>query len=191
MTGTGKGQGTVLGGMLAVMWIVFIASWLSGGQLLLLGVIPRTLIGLRGVVFAPFLHGSLAHLASNSIPFVVLGWLVTLRDSRHFLSVTIAGMLASGLTAWLFGAPGSIHIGASGLIFAYLGFLILSGWYARSLFSIVLSIVVTILWGGLILGVMPVSPGISWQAHLGGFIGGVLAARQYRVPRESADISPA
>ena len=191
MTGTGKGQGTVLGGMLALMWIVFIASWLSGGQLLLLGVIPRTLIGLRGVVFAPFLHGSLAHLVSNSIPFVVLGWLVTLRDPRHFLSVTIAGMVASGMATWLFGAPGSIHIGASGLIFAYLGFLILSGWYARSVFSIFLSIIVTLLWGGLILGVMPVSPGISWQAHLGGFIGGVLAARQHRTPRESADLSPA
>src|SRR5512141_3127687 len=177
MTGTMKGQGTVVGGMLAAMWIVFIASWLSGGQLLMLGVIPRTLTGLRGVVFAPFLHGSLAHLVSNSIPFVVLGWLVTLRDSRHLLSVTITGMIASGLTAWLFGAPGSIHIGASGLIFAYLGFLILSGWYARSVFSILLSIIVTLLWGGLILGVMPVSPGISWQAHLGGFIGGVLAAR--------------
>jgi membrane associated rhomboid family serine protease len=183
MTGTAKGQGKILAGMLAAMWIVFIASWLSGGQLLLLGVIPRTLIGLRGIVFAPFLHGSLAHLVSNSIPFLILGWLVMLRDRSHFLPVTIAGMLTSGMTAWLFGAPGSIHIGASGLVFAYLGFLILSGWYARSPASIVLSIVVTILWGGLILGVVPISPGISWQAHLGGFIGGVLAAREYRSPR--------
>ena len=177
-----KEQAIVLGAALALMWIIFIASWMTGGTLLMLGVIPRTAIGLRGIIFAPFLHGSLHHLLANSIPFAVLGWLVMLRDSRHFVPVTVAAMIASGMMAWLFGAAGSVHIGASGVIFGYLGFLILSGWYARSMFSIVLSIVVTLLWGGLILGVMPGVAGISWQAHLGGFIGGVLAARAYRTP---------
>ncbi len=176
-----KAQATVLGGALVAMWVVFIASWMTGGALLSLGISPRTAIGLRGILFAPFLHGSLNHLLANSIPFVLLGWLVMLRDTRHFLPVTAAAMLGSGLTAWLLGAPGSVHIGASGVVFGYLGFLMLSGWYARSVGSIILSIIVTVLWGGLILGVMPGEAGISWQAHLGGFLGGVLAAREYRV----------
>lgn len=180
---TVKGQATVLGGALALMWAVFIASWLSGGALISLGIIPRTAIGLRGIMFAPFLHGSFHHLLANSIPFAILGWLVMLRDSRHFVPVTAFAMLSSGMMAWLLGAPGSVHIGASGVVFGYLGFLMLSGWYARSALSIALSIIVTVLWGGLVLGVMPGDAGISWQAHLGGFLGGILAAREYRAPR--------
>ena len=166
--------------MLAAMWLVFIASALSGGVLIGLGVIPRNLIGLRGILFAPFIHASLQHLLANSIPFLILGWLVMLRDSRHFTSVTIAAMVGSGMVAWLFGAPGSVHVGASGVIFGYLGFLIVSGWYVRSLASVALSVLVTLVWGSLILGVMPGAAGISWQAHLGGFIAGVLTARTYR-----------
>lgn len=172
----------VLGGSLAAMWVVFLAVVLSGGSLLSLGVIPRTGVGLRGILFAPFLHGSLNHIVANSIPFVVLGWLVMLRDSRHFLIVTLYAMLGSGIMAWLLGARGSVHIGASGVIFGYLGFLILSGWFARSFSSILISVVVTVMWGGILLGVMPGQAGISWQAHFGGFIGGVLAARRFRVP---------
>jgi membrane associated rhomboid family serine protease len=185
-----KGQAFVLGGTLAVFWSVFVINFLLGGALLTLGVIPRTMIGLRGILFAPFLHGSLNHLVANSIPFLVLGWMVMLRDERHFIPVTLAGMVGSGLMAWLLGAPGSVHIGASGVIFGYLGFLMLSGWYARSFGSIVLSIVVTLVWGSLVLGMMPGSPGISWQAHVGGFLGGVLAARAFRVRRPQASLTP-
>ena len=176
-------QAKVLGGTLALMWLVFAATALSGDTLLRLGIIPRTASGLRGIFFAPFLHGSLAHIMANSIPFVVLGWLVMLRDARHFVPVTLAAMLGSGVLAWLLGAPGSVHIGASGVIFGYLGFLILSGWFARSFFSILLSILVTALWGGMVLGVVPGESGISWQAHLGGFLGGVLAASMFKESR--------
>jgi membrane associated rhomboid family serine protease len=183
MTRTLKAQAIVLGGALVVLWIVFFLTLLSGGSLLGFGIIPRTAIGLRGIFFAPFLHGSTSHLIANSIPFVLMGWLVMLRDSRHFIPVTLYAMLGSGLAAWLFGAPGSVHIGASGVIFGYLGFLILSGWYARSFASIVLSVFVTVTWGSIIFGVMPGQDGISWQAHLGGFIGGVLAARRFRTSR--------
>src|SRR5688572_23633417 len=168
---------TVLGGTLAVFWIVFVVNMLLGGALFSFGVIPRTAIGLRGILFAPFLHGSLDHIVANSIPFVVLGWMVMLRDEKHFIPVTVAGMLGSGLMAWLLGAPGTVHIGASGVIFGYLGFLMLTGWYTRSFLSILLSIVVTLVWGSLVLGMLPGAPGISWQAHVGGFLGGVLAAR--------------
>ena len=165
------------------MWIVYFVSVATGGALLALGVIPRTLIGLRGILFAPFLHGSLNHIFANSIPFLVLGWLVMLRDSRHFTAVTIASMIGSGGMAWLVGAPGSVHIGASGVIFGYLGFLILAGWFARSVGSVLLSVIVIFVWGGMIAGVMPGDAGISWQAHLGGFLGGAYAASRFRMSR--------
>ena len=167
------------------MWAVFLATKLLGDTLLSLGVIPRTMVGLRGIIFAPFLHGSLAHIMANTIPFVVLGWLVMLRDARHFLPVTVLAMIGSGVMAWLIGAPRSVHVGASGVIFGYLGFLILSGWFARSFASIALSLVVVFVWGGMVLGVMPGQAGISWQAHLGGFLGGAFAASLFKVPRNA------
>jgi membrane associated rhomboid family serine protease len=179
ITTTLKTQAMVLGGTLAVFWAVFVVNTLLGGSLLVFGVIPRTMIGLRGILFAPFLHASLNHIVANSIPFVVLGWMVMLRDQRHFIPVTVAAMVGSGLAAWLLGAPGSVHIGASGVIFGYLGFLMLTGWYARSVSSILLSVLVTLVWGSLVFGMIPGTPGISWQEHIGGFLGGVLAARSF------------
>lgn len=178
-----KTQAMVLGGFLAAFWLVFVASSLSGRALLNFGVIPRTTIGLRGILFGPFLHARLNHILANSFPFVVLGWLVMVRDARHFIAVTLAAMIGSGLAAWLLGAPGSVHIGASGVIFGYLGFLMLSGWYTRSPVSILLSLLVTFVWGSILLGVIPREAGISWQAHLGGFVGGVFAARLFRRTR--------
>jgi membrane associated rhomboid family serine protease len=184
-----KTQAVVLGGTLAVFWAVFIVNTVLGGSLLTWGVIPRTTIGLRGILFAPFLHATLDHIVANSIPFLALGWMVMLRDERHFIPVTLAGMVGSGLVAWLLGAPGSVHIGASGVIFGYLGFLMLTGWYTRSFGSILLSVIVTLAWGSLVLGMMPGQPGISWPAHIGGFLGGVFAARGFRISRRrpSAD----
>ena len=170
-------QTATVGGTLATFWAAFAANVVTGGALIQYGVIPRTIVGLRGILFAPFIHGSLNHLVANSVPFVILGWLVMVRSARHFIPVTLAAMVGAGLLAWLIGAPGSVHIGASGVIFGYLGFLMLSGWFARSFGSIALSVIVTVLWGGLVFGVKPGQPGISWQAHLGGFIGGVWAAR--------------
>jgi membrane associated rhomboid family serine protease len=188
ITSTLKTQATVLGGTLALFWAVFVVNTLLGGSLLSLGVIPRTTIGLRGILFAPFLHASLNHIVANSIPFLALGWMVMLRDERHFIPVTLAGMIGSGLMAWLLGAPGTVHIGASGVIFGYLGFLMLTGWYTRSFGSILLSVIVTLVWGSLVLGMMPGERGISWQAHIGGFLGGVFAARGFRISRPSTEI---
>jgi membrane associated rhomboid family serine protease len=135
---------------------------------------------MRGILFGPFLHANFAHLITNSIGFLMLGWLVMLRDLRHFLIITFIAMLSSGFTAWLLGPSNSVHLGASGVIFGYLGFLMLSGWYTRSFGSMMLSVLVTIFWGGVVIGMLPGEAGISWQAHLGGFIGGVLAARAYK-----------
>jgi membrane associated rhomboid family serine protease len=162
---------------LGVAWAALGANVVLGGVLNSYGVIPRTELGLRGILFAPFLHGSLAHLTANTISFVVLGWLVLTGGTKRFVIVSIAAALGSGICAWLFGTPGSVHIGASGVIFGYLGFLMLAGWWARKIMPVVLSLGVTVLWGGMVFGVMPGQVGISWQSHLGGFIGGVWAAR--------------
>lgn len=173
-------QAVVLGGTFTTFWVVFALNNLLGGMLNVFGVIPRTTIGLRGLLFAPFIHHRFDHIVANSLPFLALGWMVMLRDARHFVPVTVISAIGSGLLAWLLGAPGSVHIGASGILFGYLGFLILSGWYARSALSIALSLVVIAVWGGVVLGVMPGQSGVSWQSHLGGFLAGALAARSYR-----------
>ena len=173
-------QAVVLGGTFALFWTVFAVNNLLGGMLNVFGVIPRTTIGLRGLIFAPFIHQRLDHIVANSLPFLALGWMVMLRDPRHFVPVTVMSAIGSGLLAWLLGAPGSVHIGASGILFGYLGFLILSGWYARSALSIAMSVIVIAVWGGVVLGVMPGESGVSWQSHLGGFLAGALAARTDR-----------
>jgi membrane associated rhomboid family serine protease len=170
-------QVTVLGLTLGTIWAVYGVNVLLGGALFAFGIEPRTVSGLRGVAFAPLLHGHMQHLVSNTLPLLVLGWLVMLRDARHFVPVTLSAMIGAGAFAWLFGASGSTHVGASGVVFGYLGFLMLSGWYARSVGSILLSLAVTAMWGGLVLGVLPSQPGVSWQGHLGGFLGGLLAAK--------------
>ena len=175
-----KSQAMTLGTGVATMWGAFVANLALGGALLNYGVVPRSIHGLWGILWAPFLHGSFAHLVSNTIPFLILGWLILLRNRKHLLPVSLIAMLFSGMVAWLLGAPGSVHVGASGVIFGYLGFLMLAGWYARSLGSIALSLLVTGLWGGLVFGVLPGQPGVSWQSHLGGFIGGVWAAKLLR-----------
>ena len=172
-----KTQGTILGGLVAIMWVLELVDILVFGQKLnLYGIIPRHLIGLRGILFAPFLHGGLGHLIANTIPFLVLGWFVMLQETRDFFVVTAITMLVSGLGVWLFGAPG-VHVGASALIFGYLGFLLLRGYFERNFPSILLSLVVGFLYGGAIWGVLPTRPGISWEGHLFGLIGGVIAAR--------------
>lgn len=173
-------QAITLGGITTVFWVVFAINNLLGGLLNVFGVIPREAIGLRGLVFAPFIHHRLDHIIANSIPFLALGWMVMLRDARHFVPVTIVSALGAGMFAWLLGMSGSVHIGASGILFGYLGFLILSGWYARSALSVAIAIVVVAVWGSVVLGVMPGRSGVSWQSHLGGFVAGALAARAYR-----------
>jgi membrane associated rhomboid family serine protease len=172
-----KSHGAILGGTVLVLWAVFALDTLTGGLLHGLGVRPRSIQGLRGLLFAPFLHGSLMHIVSNTLPLVVMGWMVLLRDTRSFFRVTAAGFLYGGMTAWLLGASHSSHIGASGVVFAYFGYLLLGGWFDRRFLNILVSLGVAALWGGLVFGVLPGQPGISWECHLGGFVGGALSAR--------------
>lgn len=181
-----KAQIQILTGLLAVMWLlVFLNLFIFRGSLLQFGIIPRTLIGLRGILFAPFLHGGIGHVLANTIPFLVLGWLIMLRDTRDFFSVSLITMLISGLGVWVFGGAYSVHVGASGVVFGYLGYLLLRGYFERSGLAIFLAIVVGILYGGLLWGVLPSLPGISWQGHLFGFIGGGVAARYLAKPQRN------
>lgn len=176
-----KTQVVILVGLVGLMWTLEIFDQVIlrpffQTTLDFYGIIPRNLIGLRGVLFAPFLHGSIPHLIGNTIPFIILGWLIMLREIRDFLWVTLIAGLISGLGTWLFGSPG-VHIGASGVIFGYLGYLLLRGFFERSAISIAVSLGVGTLYGSLLWGVLPMQYGISWEGHLFGFIGGVVAAR--------------
>ncbi|MCT7967214.1 rhomboid family intramembrane serine protease [Laspinema sp. D1] len=171
-----KNQILILGGFVAIMWIVQILNlFLFRNSLLIYGVLPRNPDTLRGILFMPFLHGGFPHLIANTVPFLTLGWFVMLREIRDFWVVTAVTMLVSGLGVWLFGSPGW-HIGASGLVFGYLGYLLSRGFFERNLPSILLSIIVGILYGGIIIGVLPIQAGVSWEGHLFGLIGGGIAA---------------
>ena len=173
-----KTQAIILATFVAIFWLLEILDqFVFRGSLDIFGIIPHQVIGLRGILFAPFLHGDFPHLIANTVPFLILGWLVMLQETSDFFIVTGLTMLVGGLGVWLFAAPGSIHIGASILIFGYLGFLLLRGYFQRNIPSILLSILVFLLYGGTIWGVLPSRPGISWQGHLFGFLGGVLAAK--------------
>lgn len=173
-----KTQAIILATFVAIFWLLEILDqFVFRGSLDYFGIIPHQVIGLRGILFAPFLHGNFPHLIANTVPFLILGWLVMLQETSDFFIVTGLTMLVGGLGVWLFAAPGSTHIGASILIFGYLGFLLLRGYFQRNIPSILLSILVFLLYGGTIWGVLPSRPGISWQGHLFGFLGGVLAAK--------------
>lgn len=163
-------------GCTLVIWVVELANLLLGHRLNSLGILPRSLAGLPGILLAPFLHYGIGHVLLNTIPFVILGWLVILYGGRVFLEVSVLVILVSGAGVWLFGRSG-YHVGASGLIFGYFGFLVARGWYERSLSSIVIAVITTALYGGLLWGLLPLRTGVSWEAHLFGLLAGILAAR--------------
>ncbi|MCB9699606.1 MAG: rhomboid family intramembrane serine protease [Alphaproteobacteria bacterium] len=168
---------TVVGGT----WLTHLATVLTGGWLLSFGIVPRSLPGLVGILFAPFLHGSFAHLLANTIAFVPLSILLLMRGKRDFYAVSAAGIVGSGLGAWLFGAPGTVTIGASGVLFAWLGFLMARGLVERSVGAVLATVAVTWGMGGMVWGVLPLTAGVSWQAHLFGFLTGLVVAWRMRV----------
>jgi membrane associated rhomboid family serine protease len=181
-----KTQFTILGGLVGLMWAIEIIDHLPGMNLDIYGIIPRNIIGLRGILFAPFLHGNFPHLIANTVPFLSLGWFVMLRRTSDFWWVSLISALIGGLGTWLIAPTYSIHIGASGVIFGYLGYLLSRGYFERNFGSMMLSVTVGVLYGGLLWGILPQQPGVSWQGHLFGFIGGVVAAKLLATPKPSA-----
>ncbi|NJK36027.1 MAG: rhomboid family intramembrane serine protease [Oscillatoriales cyanobacterium SM2_2_1] len=177
-------QVSILGSLVVTMWAIEIADQVLFRQGLdRFGIRPRDLGGLWGIGVAPFLHGSLYHLIGNTVPFLVLGWLVMVRRVADFALVSLISMVIGGLGTWLIGAAGSVHIGASGMIFGYLGYLLFRGFFERSLGAIALSVAVALGYGSMVWGILPSNPYISWEGHLFGFIGGIIAAKLLAEPR--------
>ncbi len=172
-----KAHALLLGGFVAFIWILEgLDMFIFNHALDQYGIQPRSWIGLRGILFAPFLHDGFQHVMANSVPFLLLGWFVLMQGTWEFAVVTIISTVFSGLGAWLFGAPGTVHIGVSGVIMGYFGYLLLRGYFERSFTAVLWSIFIIFLYGGLIWGVLPGQAGVSWQSHLFGFIGGGTAA---------------
>ncbi|MDQ0376910.1 rhomboid family intramembrane serine protease [Amycolatopsis thermophila] len=141
------------------------------------GIVPRSLGGLDGVVWAPLLHGSWSHLLANTVPVMAFAFLAMAAGIARWALVTATIWLVSGLGVWLTAGAGTVTIGASGLAFGWLAYLLVRGLFNRSFAQILVAAVLLIGWGGMLWGVLPGQPGISWQAHLFGALGGVLAAR--------------
>ena len=172
-----KTGAVVMGGALLVMWALEILDLLLfGGALDSFGIRPRSVDGLDGIVLHPLLHHGLGHLANNSVPFVIFGLLVFLSGLRSFVVTTTISLLIGGMGVWLFGAPNSLTIGASGLVFGYLGYLLLRGYFSRSVGAVLISILLVLMYGGLLWGLLPFTPGVSWTSHIFGFLGGALSA---------------
>jgi len=166
-----------MGGLLVGMWVLEAVDQVSDHSLDPYGIRPHTDEGLVSIFLAPWLHGGWAHLIGNSIPFLLLGTLVLLDGWRRWALATLVIVVASGLTVWLFSPPGSITLGASGIVFGWLTYLLVRGFYSGSFAQIGIGVVVFLVYGGILWGVLPSDAGISWQGHLGGAVGGVLAAR--------------
>jgi len=177
----------LLFGAVVLAWGVEIVDTLLLGRLDQFGIRPRTREGLIGVVTAPFLHLGFGHLLSNTVPFLLLGGVVLLGGRKLFVVVTLVVAALGGMALWTLGPPASNHIGASLLVFGYLGFLLARGVFERSVFWIVVSVTTLLLYGGMIRGVFPSQPGISWQGHLCGFLAGVVAARLLISPKARAE----
>jgi membrane associated rhomboid family serine protease len=164
-------------GFVAVLWVSEIVDTVLDNRLDAEGIRPTSLEGLSGILFAPLLHGGFGHLMANTLPLLVLGFLVLLAGLREWLVVTAIVWLVGGLGTWLFGGEGTVHLGASGIVFGWLTYLVLRGLFTRNGVQILVGVFVFLVYGGLLLGVLPGQPGISWQGHLFGALAGLLAAR--------------
>nr|WP_207892861.1 rhomboid family intramembrane serine protease [Micromonospora sp. MW-13] len=177
--------------MCAVVPALFLVEGLDAGLGIDLdlagGIIPRRIDGLDGVLFSPFLHADFNHLYSNSVPLILLGTFVLAAGFRRFLWSTLVIVLVSGLGVWFTGSPNSVVVGASGVIFGYLGVLLTRGVVERSWWNFGVVLLVGLLYGWQLLGILPTDERISWQGHLFGLVGGVVAAILFRRRRAEAD----
>jgi len=170
---------SIIGGFLGLMWAIELVDWmLPGNPLDVWGIRPRDTDALGGILFAPFLHLNFAHLIANSIPFAILGWMVMLRSTNDFFRVFFIAMLFAGAGTWLFGAPGTVHIGASGIVFGFIGFLLTRGVFDKSFRWLFVGLVVAVVYGGTLWSLVFIAKGVSWSGHFFGLVGGVFAAWQ-------------
>lgn len=163
----------VLEWILILLWGSFILNVLLGGRLLYLGLIPRRLIGLPGIFFAPFLHLNFNHLFFNTIPLLVLSDFVLLQGVEYFLAVTFGIILISGVLMWCFAKTG-IHVGASGLVTGYWGLLVMNIYVQGTLMAFMLGGVCLYYFAGIFFGIFPSERGVSWEGHFFGLLAGGL-----------------
>ncbi len=171
--------------LLALMWALAIADLVTGRRLLpKLAIEPRSLAGLPGIAVAPLLHGGFGHLAANSGPLVILGTIILLQGLEVLGLVTVFCWLFSGVGIWLLGRPGTRHLGASGVVFGYLGFILLRGYFERSPGAIAAAVVVGLVYGSALWGLLPLQRGKSWVGHGAGFAAGAIIARRLPIMLE-------
>ncbi|WP_210439632.1 rhomboid family intramembrane serine protease [Nocardioides xinjiangensis] len=172
-----KGAALLTGGFVVVLWVLEIFDAATGHPLDAYGVQPRSEDGLVGIALAPTLHFGFDHLVSNTVPVLVLGFLALATGVARGLAATAIIWVVGGLGVWVFAQPGSNHAGASVLIFGWIVYLVVRGFLNRHPSEILIGVAVFLLYSGALLGVLPGQPGVSWQGHLFGAIGGFLAAR--------------
>ena len=165
----------VVFGMVAIMWLLELIDLIPGTDFDRWGIRPRTVSGLWGIPLAPFLHAGLGHLIANTVAFVVLGCVIAASGTQRIIQVTVIVTLVAGLGTWLTGGAHTVHLGASSVVFGDLTYLVTRGFFQRHLGLIVVGVLVFVVYGGILWGLLP-RPGISWQGHLFGAVGGVVAA---------------
>jgi membrane associated rhomboid family serine protease len=165
-----------------IMWLVFTFEVYTSYDLSFLGIMPRTLWGVIGIFTAPMIHGNLMHLVSNTVPLLFLGGTLFFFYNRIGVTVFFRCYFITNILVWLFARP-SMHIGASGLIYALSAFLIFFGLLRRDMMSFFISIVVILLYGGIFYGILPTDPWISWESHLAGTLTGAGTAIALRNTR--------
>ncbi len=164
---------------LLAIWLVFWFEIRFGFDFNEFGVRPREIIGLRGILFSPFIHGDIKHLANNSVPLVVLTMALFYFYHNISWKILLWGLLFTGLLTWLIGRP-SNHIGASGIIYMLASFLFFKGVFSKYYRLIALSLIVVFLYGGMLWYVVPIEPGISWEGHLSGLLTGFILSLIYK-----------
>ncbi len=158
----------------ALLWAVELVNWALDHRLNAYGILPRTRQGAWGIAFAPLLHGGASHLASNTLPLLILGGFVALRGARTLALASLVIIGLGGMGVWIAGRT-ALHVGASGLALGLFGYLVALGWHERSFAAIFAAIAAVALYGGMIFGVLPQGGFVSWESHLFGLLAGVVA----------------
>jgi membrane associated rhomboid family serine protease len=178
-------QGLLMFQLLAAVWVIFAINNLGlGGRLNRCGLRPRRWEGLFGILYMPFLHSSWSHLWANSLVYVVFAAFILAFNPGDFLVVTIAIMLMSGLGVWLFARPNTIHVGASGVIFGYMGFCVALAYVVKNPVTAIIFIATIFFYANRIWLLFPIRKGMSWEGHLFGFASGIITALYLPLFRE-------
>jgi membrane associated rhomboid family serine protease len=162
--------------IVAVMWVLEVINSLDSNALDTDGIYARNVARLWGVLTAPFIHASFAHLIANTIPFVFMGVIIALRGAARLALVTAIVIVVGGLGTWLIAPGGVSTIGASGVVFGYATYLLARGFFDRSALELLTGVLVGVVWGGALLASLVPHPDVSWQGHLCGAVAGIVAA---------------